>query len=360
MTTVKVTSGPAAGQSLDLDRELVVGREDADLTIADPQLSRRHVALRPTDAGVVVEDLGSTNGTVVDGQRLTAPQTVLNDATLAIGQTTLAIEIGPGEARTVLRRAAQPDLDVTRQSAVPPLEAAEREAAAPPAGQPPGPPPTAPPQPDGPPPAARPPAARRRIPALVPWLVAAVAIAAGVIIAVTSGSSSKTNTVTSVTSASSTKSATSQSASGPPKTPFTICPAKGICLTTYAIGTLPGLSVSRHLIGGPTFGLSASGPIALGVREQKFQPGTIEEWHRHPGSALLIITGGRVREYTQHGEGCTIRDQLPGQAIWEDGGFAHLLLNVGNSVATAYVVTFDPVGNNEPLIPTSKPPTCPR
>jgi DNA-binding NtrC family response regulator len=53
-------------------RPLVVGRSDeADVEIADPDLSRRHAAFTLRDGSVWVEDLGSTNGTEINGRAIT-------------------------------------------------------------------------------------------------------------------------------------------------------------------------------------------------------------------------------------------------------------------------------------------------
>ncbi len=49
--------------------ENVVGRE-ADILVADPKVSRRHAALHSTEGAIEVEDLGSTNGTLLNGDRL--------------------------------------------------------------------------------------------------------------------------------------------------------------------------------------------------------------------------------------------------------------------------------------------------
>ena len=69
---ITIIAGPARGRTMKLDGTLSIGREDTDLTVADDQLSRRHVELRlAPGVGVVVEDLGSTNGTFVDGRRIT-------------------------------------------------------------------------------------------------------------------------------------------------------------------------------------------------------------------------------------------------------------------------------------------------
>jgi len=77
---------------------LVVGRgTEADLRINDPGVSRRHVELtveEPGDGGVViaVQDLGSTNGMLVDGHRLaTAP--LRDGSEVKIGRTVLTVRV---------------------------------------------------------------------------------------------------------------------------------------------------------------------------------------------------------------------------------------------------------------------------
>jgi hypothetical protein len=95
-----VTGGPGSGLRVELDGELVVGREAEGLTIDDPELSRRHAVLRTTDGVVVIEDLGSRNGTLVNGVRIEAPTPVGNDDAIMVGQTTLVLEL-PRAAATI-------------------------------------------------------------------------------------------------------------------------------------------------------------------------------------------------------------------------------------------------------------------
>jgi pSer/pThr/pTyr-binding forkhead associated (FHA) protein len=90
-----VRSGARAGERIELTGELVVGREQADLTLTDEEVSRRHLAVRPHDDGVELEDLGSTNGTFVDGARLEAPVVISDNARVSIGGSELMIEIEP-------------------------------------------------------------------------------------------------------------------------------------------------------------------------------------------------------------------------------------------------------------------------
>jgi predicted component of type VI protein secretion system len=117
MPFVIVRSGPRSGERIELLGELVVGRENADLTVADEEVSRRHLALRPHEDGVELEDLGSTNGTFVDGARLAAVVVVSSGARVVLGETELEIEVeepepelDPGATRL---RERPPERDAT-------------------------------------------------------------------------------------------------------------------------------------------------------------------------------------------------------------------------------------------------------
>src|SRR5262245_17157188 len=83
-----IAPGTPAEQRLPLGTEPVcIGTgEDADFRIPDPHVSRRHVEVRRTPAGVVVHDLGSRNGTYVDGNAV-KEVVVMSGATIRIGTT---------------------------------------------------------------------------------------------------------------------------------------------------------------------------------------------------------------------------------------------------------------------------------
>ncbi len=67
-------SGPLEGMRWILDRTLVLGRDAAcDLTIPDRKVSRFHARLSITSEGVLLEDMGSKNGTFCNGEALSAP-----------------------------------------------------------------------------------------------------------------------------------------------------------------------------------------------------------------------------------------------------------------------------------------------
>ena len=74
-----------------LHERLEVGRDCAGLLLDDPQVSRRHVELVPTDGGVEVRDLDSRNGSLLDGARLQAPGVLAPGAVLRIGDTTVQL-----------------------------------------------------------------------------------------------------------------------------------------------------------------------------------------------------------------------------------------------------------------------------
>ena len=142
--------GPAADEVREIDRDLLVGRTDADVEIPDPEVSRRHAVIRPVPEGVEVEDVGSSNGTFVDGERLTAKRTLSQSATLRVGGSELKIEVERPQV-TQLRPAGIRPSDVTMKR---PMAAWEVTAARPQPGPPASGPPEAP-QP-GPPASGRP------------------------------------------------------------------------------------------------------------------------------------------------------------------------------------------------------------
>jgi putative ABC transport system ATP-binding protein len=94
-----VREGPVAGQRLDVDSELVLGRE-ADLTIDDPQISRRHAVIKPIDGALEVADLGSLNGTWVNGRRITTPVRLSPGDVVKFGESVL--EVLGGRSLTAL------------------------------------------------------------------------------------------------------------------------------------------------------------------------------------------------------------------------------------------------------------------
>jgi DNA-binding winged helix-turn-helix (wHTH) protein len=126
--------GPLKGQRWAVNRALVLGRETTcDVVIPDRQVSRFHARITPTSEGVILEDLGSKNGTHHNGNELSAPVMLqdgdamqisyvqgflffTSDATLPLGDTAGR----PG--RLVLEEKSR-RVWVNQQQIVPPLSA---------------------------------------------------------------------------------------------------------------------------------------------------------------------------------------------------------------------------------------------
>jgi hypothetical protein len=76
------------------DRVLVVGRSrECDITVDDPNVSRRHAEIRHEDGAYWIVDLGSTNGVTVDGERVERAR-LDPDAEILLGTTELRFERG--------------------------------------------------------------------------------------------------------------------------------------------------------------------------------------------------------------------------------------------------------------------------
>jgi len=92
---LKVIAGSRQGLNipLPLDKPLVIGRKKGDLVLDDPLVSGSHAQLVPRDDGWVIQDLGSTNGTLVDG-RLVREEVLQPGAEISIGNTRLVLFVG--------------------------------------------------------------------------------------------------------------------------------------------------------------------------------------------------------------------------------------------------------------------------
>jgi pSer/pThr/pTyr-binding forkhead associated (FHA) protein len=88
-----VTAGGLAGTSMGLtDQQITIGRaNDATLVLDDDYASTRHARLFPQDGQWIVEDLGSTNGTYLDRQKVTQPTPVPVGVPIRIGKTVLEL-----------------------------------------------------------------------------------------------------------------------------------------------------------------------------------------------------------------------------------------------------------------------------
>jgi pSer/pThr/pTyr-binding forkhead associated (FHA) protein len=88
-----VVEGPAAGSSVLISkRPITVGRASiCDLALDDDFISSRHLRVSVQENGYVAEDLGSTNGTWVQGERLVEPVLIKPGVRIKMGRNTLTI-----------------------------------------------------------------------------------------------------------------------------------------------------------------------------------------------------------------------------------------------------------------------------
>jgi predicted component of type VI protein secretion system len=118
MATLKVTSGPLAGQAIELEDDVVIGRETGDLVVPDAEVSRRHAAVRSVPDGVEVEDFDSLNGTFVNGERIEGTVMLTKTGALRIGNTEFAVDIPVAQPDVTAPRAIQQP-DVTAPRSIP-------------------------------------------------------------------------------------------------------------------------------------------------------------------------------------------------------------------------------------------------
>jgi len=90
--SLAVINGTDAGTVYRIEKPRVtIGRSGADLTINDTEASRLHAAIEVRDSVIRLEDLRSTNGTLVDGEKINAPVDLANQSEFQIGGTTIML-----------------------------------------------------------------------------------------------------------------------------------------------------------------------------------------------------------------------------------------------------------------------------
>lgn len=106
------TAGPSAGQEFVLEGdEVVIGRSaDNAIAIPDTSVSRKHVLLRRTPEGWAASDMGSGNGTMVNGSSIAEETVLANGDTIAMGDTELQYVDEGGAARPARRNSTGVDM----------------------------------------------------------------------------------------------------------------------------------------------------------------------------------------------------------------------------------------------------------
>jgi pSer/pThr/pTyr-binding forkhead associated (FHA) protein len=87
-----VKSETQQGTEVEVTDATVLGRSDeADVLLDDPYASEFHMRLMANENGLVLHDLGSTNGTYVNGRRVTAPTTLRRGDSVQVGKTVMEV-----------------------------------------------------------------------------------------------------------------------------------------------------------------------------------------------------------------------------------------------------------------------------
>ena len=125
-----VRRGPQPNQTFELNKDIItLGRDITnDIVINDPEVSRHHLRITRGASGYNIEDLGSTNGTFIGGQRVTGVRPLNRGDMIGLGETvTLGYEVirpdsaGAGEgAGASGTPAPQPSYSPPQQEASPP------------------------------------------------------------------------------------------------------------------------------------------------------------------------------------------------------------------------------------------------
>jgi FHA domain/Domain of unknown function (DUF4234) len=103
--TLLFKDGPLAGRRFPIAARLMLGRENADIVVEDPEVSRQHALMRWGDGRLELSDLRSANGTFLNRERISGPRELHDGDVVRIGQTSIVVELPPARdpAATVLR-----------------------------------------------------------------------------------------------------------------------------------------------------------------------------------------------------------------------------------------------------------------
>lgn len=117
-----MSSGPAPGKKFSLSEgEVIIGRDpNVHISINIPEVSRRHARLRFETDSYIIEDLGSTNGTFVNGQRLSGPHVLRPGAKIQLGDAvTLRYKVAQFDPNATLVTSASEATSIPQQQQQP-------------------------------------------------------------------------------------------------------------------------------------------------------------------------------------------------------------------------------------------------
>jgi len=95
---LRITEGSGKGKSVEITFSLTIGsRPDSDLHLEDPTVSRKHAEISRTAEGFLLQDLGSTNGTFLNGVRVDRAY-LRGGAVVTVGETSMVFSTGADDA----------------------------------------------------------------------------------------------------------------------------------------------------------------------------------------------------------------------------------------------------------------------
>ena len=90
--SLAIIDGPDAGKVFRMEKPRVtIGRQGADLTLNDTDASRQHAAVEVRDTDYSLHDLQSTNGTLVNGEKIDGTYELQNHSEFQVGSSTLML-----------------------------------------------------------------------------------------------------------------------------------------------------------------------------------------------------------------------------------------------------------------------------
>jgi serine protease Do len=107
--TLVISHGPGTGQRFPITADVLLGREEADISLDDPEVSRRHAMIRRVNGTIEISDLRSANGTRINGSQIDGPRSVSDGDTIEVGQTTLTLEFPAGRGGSETATHRRPD-----------------------------------------------------------------------------------------------------------------------------------------------------------------------------------------------------------------------------------------------------------
>jgi predicted component of type VI protein secretion system len=94
-----IEQSPSQGAEHAVEQGTTIGREGCDITLGDPDVSRRHAEIQISNGDILISDLGSTNGTFVNGERIDQPRSLRDGDEVRIGAVVWRLRAPAGATR---------------------------------------------------------------------------------------------------------------------------------------------------------------------------------------------------------------------------------------------------------------------